>query len=184
MSRQRWQELYSSGEIDGTALASSTTPTSIIPGAAVITLPANFFDIGTVLRATLTGRMSVLNPTPGNFTIDMRLGAVVAANGNTMALNSTASKTNVTWWAELIATCRAKGKTTAANLMFQWRFQSEGVALATTGVGTLFAPASAPAVGTGFDSTTQQTVDIFGTFSVSSASNSIQVHQYLLESLN
>ena len=184
MSKSSWQELYASAIVDGTALANSTVATSIINPEAKITLPPRFFQIGTMLRITLSGRITTLNPTPGNLTLDARIGAVVAMNGNTMALNTTAAKTNVAWMAELIATCRAIGAGTNANLMFQWRFMSEAVALAATGVGALFAPASAPAVGTGFDSTVQNTLDVFGTFSVASASNSIQVHQYAVEALN
>lgn len=185
MSSQYWQELLAVGLVDGSALASSTSATSILPSAAKIALNAGFFDRpGKALRATVHGRISTLNPTPGTLTLDMRLGAVIAANSGALTVNTTAAKTNVAWMAELIATCRAVGSSTSANLMFQWKVTSEAFAAASTGVGVLFGPASAPAVGTGFDSTAAQTVDIFGTWSVSSASNSIQVHQYLLEALN
>jgi hypothetical protein len=43
---------------------------------------------------------------------------------------------------------------------------------------------SAPVVGTGFDTTIANLIDLTGTWSVSSASNSIQVEQYALEWLN
>jgi len=180
-------ENYGASLVDGAQLVSSTTPTSLLPTGAKVTLPAGYFGsplgIGRGLRITLLGRMSVLNPTPGNFTLDMRLGAVVAANGGAMALNTTAGKTNVAFEATLYATCRAVGSGTSANLMFQWRMHSEAIALAATGVGDLFAPASVPAVGTGFDSTAAQTIDVFGTFSISNAANNITVHQYWLELL-
>jgi hypothetical protein len=180
-----WQETLAFASGDGAQLVSSTTATSIIPSGAKITLPAGYFNfIGKALRLTLLGRMSCLNPTPGNFTLDMRLGSVVAANGGAMALNTTAAKTNVSFKAVLEATCRAIGSSTSANLMFQWWVQSEAIALAATGVGTLFAPASTPAVGTGFDSTAAQTVDVFGTFSISNAANAITIHQYLLEGMH
>lgn len=185
MSKQTWVELLAFAQADGSALASSTTPTSILPSAAKATLIANFFDTpGKALRATVHGRISTLNPTPGTLTLDLRLGAVIAANGGALALNTTVAKTNVAFIAELIATCRSVGSGTAATLMFQWKLTTEAVALATTGVGLLFGPASSPAVGTGFDSTSAQTIDVFGTWSVNSASNSIQVHQYLLEAMN
>jgi hypothetical protein len=38
-------------------------------------------------------------------------------------------------------------------------------------------PNAAPAVGTGFDSTVDMVLDLFGTWSLNNA-NSIQVHQY------
>lgn len=185
MSLQTWSETLISAQVDGAALT-NTTPASIIPAAAKFTLPANFFSApGKVLRARLFGRLSNLNPTPGNFTIDMRLGAVVAANGGAMALNAAAANTNVAFEAELLATCRAIGNGTSANLMFQWRCMSQALsALTTAGAVTVFAPATAAAVGTGFDSTASQTVDIFGTFSVNNAANTITIHQYILEALN
>ncbi|HEY1813021.1 MAG TPA: hypothetical protein VGG74_11810 [Kofleriaceae bacterium] len=188
MSKQSWMELLQASEVDGSALASSTAATTLLPSHAKLTLPQGFFDApGKQIRVTLAGRISTLNPTPGNLTLSLQLGptsAIGAASSGSMALNTTATKTNVAWWAELLATCRAVGGGTNANLMFQWKVYSEAFALATTGVGMIFGPASAPAVGTGFDSTSAQLVDIFGQWSVSSASNSITLHQFCFEALN
>lgn len=186
MSIQSWQETLVSAQVDGTALTASTTPTSILPGAAKLTLPANYFLIGRVLRVKATGRVSNIVTTPGTLTLDIRFGAVIVANGGAMALNVVA-KTNVTWWLEWILTCRAIGGTTTANMMHTGQWVSEAVVgspLPTAGgSGALNLPASAPAVGTGFDSTAAQTVDMFGTWSLNNA-NSIQVHQYTLEAMN
>jgi hypothetical protein len=180
-----WQETLAWAYADGPALNTSTTATSIIPTGAKFTLPANYFNfVGKGLRVVLLGRMSNMNPTPGTFTIDLRLGSVVACNSGALALNTTAAKTNVVFKAVLNATCRAIGNGTNANLMFQWDVSSEAFALAATGVGNVFGPASAPAVGTGFDSTAAQAVDILGTFSVSNAANGITIHQYLLEGIH
>lgn len=189
MSLQSWAELLIASSADGAALNTSTTATSLLPTSAKYTLPANFFNApGKVLRITLAGRLSNANPTPGNFTIDARLGPtsnIVAANGGAMALNAAAANTNVAFWAELLATCRTIGTSTAATLMYQWRAMSQALsALTTAGAVTQFGPASAPAVGTGFDSTIANVLDIFGTFSVSNAANGITIHQYLVESLN
>ena len=52
MSLQGWQETLITNQIDGTALANSTTATSILPGAAKFTLSANYFQIGRALRVT------------------------------------------------------------------------------------------------------------------------------------
>lgn len=183
MSGQTWQETYITAQIDGTALNTSTTRTSLLPAAAKFTLPANYFSIGRSLRISVRGRLSNINPTPGNLTLDVAFGSINVQT-NTLALNTTAAKTNVTFEYETILTCRAIGAGTSANLMGIGSITSEAVALATTGVGVLMLPASAPAVGNGFDSTVAQTIDFLGTFSVSNAANSIQVHEYILESLN
>lgn len=186
MSMQSWQETLINSSVDGTALTASITATSILPAAAKLTLPANFFYVGRMLKITAQGRVSNIVTTPGTLTLDIRLGAVIVANGGAMSLNVVA-KTNVPWWMEWILTCRAIGNGTSANLMHQGTWQSESVIgspLPTAGgVGSLLIPVVTPAVGTGFDSTAAQTLDLFGTWSLSNA-NSIQVHQYKVESLN
>lgn len=182
MSLQTWEETLVTAQVDGTALASSTTATSIIPAAAKFTLPANFFSIGKILKVTATGRISTTTGPP-TITFDVRLGSVVVFNG--AAVTTVASVTNKTWVLEAWLTCRAIGASTSANLMGSGRLTSSAVVGSTGGAAnTAVLPDSAPAVGTGFDSTTSQVVDLFATWSASSASNSAQVHQYTLESIN
>ena len=179
MSLQGWQETLITNQIDGTALANSTTATSILPGAAKFTLA-----IGRALRITARGRISNIVTTPGNLTLDVRFGSVVVFNGGAIALNTTA-KTNVTWSMTVDLVCRAIGASTSANMMGIGTLVSESLSGATANFdSTTNLPVSAPAVGTGFDSTAAQVVDLFATFSVANAGNSIQLHNYILESLN
>jgi len=49
---------------------------------------------------------------------------------------------------------------------------------------TIMCPNTAPAVGTGFDSTIANILDFWVGISVSLATNGIQVYQYLAEVLN
>ena len=193
MSLATWQETLINTNVDGAALTNSTTATSILGGAgtgasqAKITLPANFFYVGRMLRIRAAGRISTLVTSPGTLTLDVRLGAVIAANGGAMSLNIVA-KTNVPWDLEWILTCRAIGSGTVSNLMHQGKWASEaviGAGLPTVGgAGVHMLPNAAPAVGTGFDSTAAQTVDLFGAWSIANAANSIQIHQYALEAMN
>lgn len=186
MSLQSWQETLITASVDGSALTGSTTPTSLLPGAAKISLPSNYFQVGKAIRITAQGRVSNIITTPGTLTLDVRFGSVIVFNGGAMALNIVA-KTDVTWWFEVILTCRAIGSGTSANMMGIGKWVSESVigspAPSAGGSGLLLLPSSAPAVGTGFDSTSAQSVDLFGTWSLNNA-NSIQVHQFLVESLN
>ena len=169
-------------QVDGSALANSTTPTSILPAAAKLVLPANFFQIGRALWLKATGRISNIVTTPGTLTLDVRFGSTVVANGGAVSLNTTA-KTNVTWDLEWLLTCRAIG--VSANLMHSGLWTSESVVGAAAGVANSASlPASAPAVGSNFDAGASQAVDLFATFSIANAGNSIQLHQYVLESLN
>lgn len=187
MSLQTWQECLIAAPSDGTALTNSTTETSILPAAAKLVLPANYLYVGRVLKLTATGRISNVVTTPGTLTFNVKFGSVIVAASGALNLNVVA-KTNVTWWLEWYLTCRAIGGSTSANFMHTGEWTSESVvgspANTAGGAGSLNLPVSAPAVGTGFDSTASQIVDLTATFSVANASNSIQLHQFMLASLN
>ena len=193
MSINSWQETIINTSVDGAALGNSAVATSILGGAgtgasqAKITLPANYLQVGKMLKVSAMGRISTLVTTPGTFTLDIRFGAIVVANGGAMSMNIVA-KANVPWFLEWVLTCRAIGSGTLANFMHQGLWTSEaviGAPLPTVGgAGTHMLPNAAPAVGTGFDSTAAQTVDLFGTWQTASASNTITLHQFKVESLN
>ncbi len=187
MSRQTWEETLTVANADGTAIANSTSATSLLTGTAAhakFTLPANFFEIGRQLQIVASGRISNIVTTPGNLTISVRLGATTVFTSGAFGLNTTA-KTNVGWWLELLLTCRSIGASTAATILGQGKFTSESVVGAAAGTALPAAlPASAPAVGTGFDSSVTNQLDLFAQFSVANAGNSLQLHQYSLQSLN
>lgn len=187
MSFTSWVETYVASQVDGTALSNSTSATSIIPAAAKITFPPNFWLIGRSIRVRAMGRISTVVTTPGTMTFELKLGSTVVFSSGALALNIVA-KTNVTWELEVVLTCRAIGSGTSTTLIGIGKWVSEAVIgsplPSAGGSGVLLLPASAPAVGTGVDSTATQQLDLFGTWSVASASNSIQVHQYTVESMN
>jgi hypothetical protein len=104
-----------------------------------------------------------------------------------MNLNVTA-QTNATWEFELELVARALGFSTSANLMGVGRFSSRALigsaAVASGYAGSALLPDTAPAVGTGFDSTNTNLLDLKATWSVANAANSIQCHTYRVESVN
>src|SRR4051794_15419391 len=120
MSLVTWEEALITSQVDGTALNTSTTATSIIPAAAKYTLPANFFSIGKSIKITAAGRLSNIVTTPGTLTLDVRLGSVVAFNGGAMQLSTTAH-TTLPIWIEILLTCRSIGSGTGATLIGQGR---------------------------------------------------------------
>lgn len=184
---REWMETLVASSTDGAAYGASVTPTSIIAAADIITLPAQYFVPKKKLRIRIGGRISNIVTTPGTLTLDVRLGAVVAFNGGAMQLNAVA-KTNVSFLAEFELTCRAIGSGTSANLMGMGKFISESVVgsplPAAGGAGQFVLPVSAPAVGTGFDSTAAQAVNVFGTWSVNDAGNTLTVHTFEVMALN
>lgn len=173
-------------QTDGSALANSSTATSLLAGQAKPTMGAGFIDVvGKAFRVKAFGRISTLATTPGTLTLDLRFGSVVVANSGAFVLSTTA-KTNVSWQLEWDLIARSVGSGTAATLMHLGRFTSEAAG-ATTVAGEakcILLPVSAPAVGTGFDSTAAQQIDLFGTWQTANASNSITCHGIYYESLN
>lgn len=184
MSLQTWEETLIAAQVDGSPLSNSTSATSIIPGAAKYTLPANYFDVGRALQIIATGRVSNIVTSPGTLTLDVRLGGIIVFNGGAVSLNAVA-KTNVSWRFETILTCRTIGTSTTATLIGGGTLTSESVVGAAAGTTvTASLPAATPAVGTGFDSTTALVVDLFATFNTANAGNALTLHQYVLRSLN
>lgn len=188
MSLNSWVETINAAQIDSTALANTVTATSIIPPQSRFTIPSNFFSIGKTLRVRAMGRVSTVVTTPGTLTLDLRFGAsTVQFNGGAMSLNIVA-KTNVSWAYEAFLTCRSIGNATLATLLGMGSWASEAViasGLPTVSSNGIFVlPAATPAVGTGFDSTVSNVLDMFGTWSVANAANSIQAHLFTVESMN
>jgi len=193
MSAYSWKELVAAAFADGAALANTTTPTSLLPTAAKATLLPGFFDrLPKKLSLYASGRISTVVTTPGTLTFDVRFkdsggNTVIVWNGGAINLNTTA-QVNASWelWVKLAQ--RALGSGTAANLIGVGRWASRALvgsaAVAAGGVGAIVLPDTAPAVGTGFDSTLSQIVDLFATWSVANASNSITLHDYELTAEN
>jgi hypothetical protein len=186
--RQIYSAIVSASNQDGAALANSTTATSLLPAIAKPTFAANALYIGKMFRLRATGRISTLVTTPGTLNLVLRLGSVAAFDSGAMSLNTTA-QINVNWDLDALLTVRAVGSGTSANLIGQGQWRSHAViaspAPTAGGAGAHMLPYNAaPAVGTGFDSTAAQTVDLFGHWSVANAANSITCHQFVLEDLN
>ena len=187
MSLQTWQEVLVNGSVDGPTLTAAAAA-SCIPTASRIILPNNYFYIGRLLRITMAGRISCAVTTPGTARFDVRTGpsgTIICYDTGALNLNIVA-KATVPWYLQILLTCRTVGSGTATNFMGVGQFVSEAVIgaplPAVGGNGTLNAPVGTPAVGTGFDNTAANAIDVFWTQTV--ATGSMTVHQYLVESLN
>jgi hypothetical protein len=184
MSAQTWQETLVWATGDGTALNTSTSRTSLLPSMAKWVAPANYFNyVGKTLRVTAKGRMSNIVTTPGTLTLDVGVGATNLFTSGAISLNTTA-KTNVTWWFEAEMVLRAVGS--AANFIGIGQLTSESLlGSAANNFATSYnLPTSAPVVGGNLDAGTANVIDLFGTFSINNANNSILVHTFKLESMN
>jgi hypothetical protein len=187
MGMQTWQEVLVAGIADGPTLTAAAAASCIPTGSRLI-LPTNYFYVGKIIRVSLFGRISCVVTTPGTARFDVRLGpsgTIVAYDSGAMNLNIVA-KVSVPFLMEIELTCRAVGSGTASNLMGIGRFQSEAVIASPLptvgGNGSLLVPTTAPAVGTGFDNTAANALDVF--FTQTAATGSLTVHNYRVDALN
>lgn len=168
-------------QVDGTAVT-LLAEASLLPPATKLTLPANFIDqIGKRFVVRAQGRCSNVVTTPGTLTLRLKFGAIIVGASKAIALNIVA-KTNVGWHLDWYFTARAIGATTTAQFMHNGIWVSESVVGAAAGASGSAVLQDTPVVGTGFDSTIANVVDLAAIFSITG--NSIQAHDFSIESLN
>lgn len=189
MSKQTWQETLVAQSVAGTLFNTYTVAKTVLPATSLYTFPPNYFEEGKILRVTVQGGLSNIVTTPGTVTLQVMLGSIAVFTTGALQLNATAH-TVLPFWLEVLLTCRAIGVTTSANFMGMGRLQGIQPTLTAAQVdavntgGIFSAPAAAPAVGTGFDSTIANIIDFWTGFSISNAGNGIQVQNYCVEALN
>lgn len=171
------------GSTDGPTLTGAAAA-SCIPVASRLILPNNYWAIGKAWKVKLQGRISCAVTTPGTARFDLRTGpsgTIVAFDTGALNLNVVA-KTTVPFDLEIDLTCRAVGNGTTTTLFGIGKFISEAVVGAPLpsagGNGVLLCPVTAPAVGTGFDNTAANALDIFYTQTV--GTGSLTVHNYAI----
>lgn len=189
MSVQTWQETLTVQQAAGTLFNTYTTAKTVINPQALYTLPANYFYVGRKLRATIKGGISNIVTTPGTLNFQIKVGSVAAFDTGAIQLNATAH-TTLPFWLEIELICRSVGSGTSATLFGMGQINSVVVTRTAgqtddaQGMQTLVVPQTAPAVGTGFDSTVANIIDLWAGFSISGAGNGVQIQSYTLESLN
>ncbi len=190
MTRQTFVEhLVQDPGVAGTSFGTFTTAKTVIPATSLVTLPANFFDVGKTLRINAWGGIGTVVTTPGTIAFQVMIGANIAFTSGAIQLNATAH-TNLPFHFECLLICRAIGNGTTANVIGMGKI--EGIMPTVTAaqvdglnsMAILNTPATAPAVGAGFDSTIANILDFFAAFSISNAANTVKVEMYTVESLN
>ena len=123
---------YSDGPTLTAAAAASCVPTYV-----PTSIPAGYWQIGRQWRISASGRISCVVTTPGTARYDLRMGAVTAFDTLAIPLNVVA-KTNVSWWLDVLLTCRSVGTGVSATLFGQGWWRSEAnilTAVPATGPG-------------------------------------------------
>lgn len=180
---QGWTQSLVSSYASGTLFNTYTTAKTVLPAGSIYTLPQNFLQLGSIIDITVAGAISNIVTTPGTLTLQVMFGAVIAFTTGAIQLNATAH-TTLPFWLDIKLTCRSVGNGTAATMMGQGMITSKTITATAAqtdsaqDMPTLLVPATAPAVGTGFDSTSAIAIDFFAGFSINAGGNGIQIHQY------
>lgn len=185
---QTWGQCLYNMPSDGQSLTNAAGPQSLLPTTDQgYTFPASFFDhVGQQLLLVGAGRVSNVVTTPGTLTLDVQLGGTTVFTSGAMQMSTTAH-TNLPIYYWVLFTIRNLGAN--ANFMAQGFIQGQPMSLtavadSATTVATLMMPNTAPVVGGNFNSKATQAFDHRATFSVTTATTAITLHQLGLYSLN
>jgi hypothetical protein len=167
-----------------TAKSMLTSATATEGSAGFVTLPPGFFHREGILEVKFCAGISNRVTGPDTFTIQVMVGTVIAFTTGAITLTTTAH-TTIPLWAEIILTCEKEGSGTLCQLRGQARLtgqmiQQGGTAGAdsTTLTNTALYPNTASALGTGFDGTVANGLDLWVAQSFSGAGNGFQLNNY------
>jgi len=183
-----YSQVLSSQRKVGTLFNTYTTAKSVINPDELVQLPPNYLTVGSKFRVRASGGLSNIVTTPGTIAFQIMMGSIVAWTSGNIQLNATAH-TLLPFNLDVILRLDSQGSGTAAKflgmgilngLMFTNTAAQTDSANTT---GEFPVPATAPAVGTGFDSTIANLLDFWVGFSISNAGNGVQLYDYTVEQL-
>ena len=166
-----WSQTLISANASSAAVTANSA-TDLVPNWDY-TFPANFFTIGTKIRIHASGIMTI-SATPGTETFAVEMGSSVV-HATFGAITLVASASTQKWWLDIDLECRAVGASTATTFVATALFLTATALLATPPFQVL-PLTGAIAAGTGVDGTATQKMSLYGTFSVTG--DSVTVEQY------
>lgn len=167
----------------GTLFNGYTTAKTVINATDLVSLPANSITLGKTYHFEIDMALSNIVTTPGTVTFQIMLGNIVVWTSGAIQLNATA---HTLLPARLVVDlrCSAVGAGTSAKFIGQGWLNGIHFTLTAAQVdavntpGMFPVPATAPADGTGFDSTIANILDFWVGFSINNAGNGVQVTTY------
>jgi len=174
-----------------TAKSMLTSATSTAASAGFISLPAGFFQIGTMLEIDFHAGVSWASGNTMTFTVGLGATPVAAFISDAIKVTTTGGTTEPCY-GRILLTCRSIGNGTLATLMGGGFIAGRMIAPPGSTAGANYAAGmgfsmlkeGTPATGTGFDSTIANTLDFLVAMGTSSASNGFQLQQYRVLSPN
>lgn len=176
----------------GTLYNTYTTAKTVINQSELVTLPPGYLKVGTQFRVRAMGGLSNIATTPGTVTFQIMMGSIVAWTSGAIQMSTTAH-TLIPFNLEVMLRVDSISET-AGSVATAAKFLGQGMlngimftvgagADSTTVVGQFPVPATAPAVGTGFDSSIANILDFWVGFSISNSGNGVQLYNYTVEQL-
>ena len=172
----------------GTAFATYTTAKTVLNAAQLYTIPASTLVVGSKFRVEVFGGLSNIVTTPGTVTFQIMMGTVVAHTSGAIQLNATAH-TLLPFHYDCVVRVDSIGAGTSAKMIggatlsgIQPTLTAAQVDAVNTS-GIFQGPVTAPAVGTGFDSTAANILDFWVGFSISNSGNGVQLYDYTVTQL-
>lgn len=158
-------------------IANTVTETTMIgTGVGTLTLPANFFVAGKTIRIKMSGVYSTVAITGDTITIKVKYGSTVITTKATSSLLTGA--TNLSWWGEIMITCRTTGSSGTVQSAGSVRYQI------TTVGGIAEDELNNGAATTTINTTTSNALDVTVTHGAANASNTIKSLVTAVEILN
>jgi hypothetical protein len=189
-----YSQLLRSQHGAGTLLNTYTTAKSVINSQAICPIPPGLLQLGDMLRIRAAGGLSNVITTQCQFTFQVMMGAAqpssIIAHASQALLTTNVAHTLIPFEYEVWMRLDSEGSGTSAKFLSQAKATgimfpiSGNVGDPTATVGTIMCPATAPAVGTGWDSTVLNYLDFFVGIQTSNAGNGIQIYQYTVELLS
>jgi hypothetical protein len=192
MPNQSWYQNMVSQRTAGTLFNTYTTAKTIINQQDLFGFYANQIQLGFRLRIHAAYAISNIVTTPGTITFQVMLGSIAAWTSGAVQLNATAhTLLPATLDVDLVcqltntavggAVAKFMGVGRVAGVMFTKTAAQTDDAQADP---VIMVPATAPALGTAFDSTISQILDHWVGFSISNAGNGIQITDYSVDIAN
>jgi hypothetical protein len=170
----QFPQVLQSQKAAGTLFNTYTTAKSVLNATELQTLPANYLTIGSKLAIEVYGAISNVVTAVPTFTFQLMIGSVVAWSSGAISTNATAN-TLLPFTLKGNLRVDSVGSGTAAKLIGGLNFTCAAMASGST---SIVVPVTSPAVGTGFDSTIANIVDLWVGISASSASNGVQIYDF------
>lgn len=177
MSRQYFQETIAVASQDGTAIANTTTETSIFPQNVI---PANYMQDGRLLRLRAFGKLSDTGTPTITFAIRWG-GAGGTLLATTEALTMGSGVSNVNWDIEAYVQVRSNGATGSLLVMGVCRVHTAAGTVLTNVFGVSGFDAPAPVT---VNLTQDTDLALTADWSAASTSNTLTGLIFFVESLN